>query len=312
MPESQKASLSRLLQTLVPIAGVTVAIAGIAIGYSYRKKELSAVYLGTEKVVSPEVGGVQSDLRIEFRGQNIRSLVKMSFVLRNNGAGAVRIDDVKEPVQLVFPQEVKLLNTLTEKTTPVAFLFHSTLAPDQNTVALDFLLLNSGDEAYFSVYVYNSQPQLPQLKGRIVDVRSMQLLDQSGSGIKNPLPFVTSHAARMTLFWSLFGFNLALVILFLGLFTGLGIIFFRFRRWTKIWKAKYDDAVKKVNTQEPTTRGDFQAALNRALADGYIPKRPKSAYETWRDFFQGSLVFLTFAALFGLTTAFLYLSPRAY
>jgi len=336
--DKDRINFARILQLFVPIAGVSVALISFIFALSARKKELTLAYLGSENVVSPEAGGVHADIKIDFRGQRIRSLVKIRFAVRNTGGGAIKAEDIKEPIQLLFPKDVKLLSTFLERTTPAEFDFRPRLLPEQNTILCEFLLLNSGDEAYFSSYLYDSQPMKPQLKGRIVDVRIIHYVDESQAQALDPFPFLGSRAPRKVLYWVMLSLNIALAILFLGLLIVPSWGFGRQLLWNRKWMPSLHEIISEVKKEPPLNLKDVGAeakalyesqitkwgplvwsmpiergiaVINKA-AKKEIPPRPDAMFSTWKEFFQGMLVFLGFFVLFAVTSIFIYNSPRSY
>ncbi len=199
MAETERFALARVLQVLVPIAEVAIALVGLLLTLAARRKELACVYLGSDKLVSLE-GGPHPGIIVQFQEQGVTSLVKMKFVLRNVGSTAIKGEDVKEPIELYFPKEVKVLNSLVERTAPAEFKFQAPSDPGRGVVTCEFFLLNSGDEAYFSVYTYNSEPKRPEVRGRIVDVKRIQSLDESQSQSINPFPFTSNVGVRKVLY----------------------------------------------------------------------------------------------------------------
>ncbi len=306
-----------------------------------RKKELTCVYLGSQKLVSLDAGGVHPDAKMDFRGQAITSLVKMNFVFRNTGSAAIKAEDVKEPIGLYFPEDVKLLNTFVEKTGPSEFRFEVLILPDQRVVTCQFLLLNSGDEAYLSVYVYNSEPRRPQLKGRIVDLQKLVIVDESNTQTANPFPLTSSRGVRKILYWALLVFNGVLSLIFLGLVIGGSVSYAGYRSWAREWKEPYDKTVKEVNA-EPEAKRELSelskeqsqlvpvihmdmhesflsdvpfhriAMLQQRLKDKGIPKKPNAMFSSWTEYLGATLVFFVFFTLFASTVVFIYLSPRGY
>jgi len=133
MPDEGKITASRVLQVVVPIASVMIALASLFIGLSSRRKELTCVFLGTEKLVSVS-NNFAPDLSVQYRGQPVASLTKMNYVLRNSGAVAVRGTDVVEPLELGYPGATKILNANVDKTHPSDFSF--TFCPERHRCSI--------------------------------------------------------------------------------------------------------------------------------------------------------------------------------
>jgi hypothetical protein len=325
MPEAGKAGLTKALQIVVPLTGVTIAVISLVFTLAAKRKELTCSYLGSDKVVSLEVRGIDPQLKMEFLGQPVASLVKMNFVLRNTGAAGLKADDVKEPLGLQFPEEVSIVNSVEERTTPSGFSFHTTALRDRRLVTLDFLLLNSGDEAFFSVYLCNSKPALPQFRGRVVDVTRLLMLDDSVLGRPNPFPLANSRAVRRVTYWILFSFNVLLSLLVLSIIVGVSKSYVGHLVWRSRWGARYDEAARHVEEAvraavASTARGhptrmalelERKVRLGKALKEAGIPPSSYSI-DSLTEYLGTTLVLTVFLVLFASTSYFLYSSPRGY
>lgn len=311
MADSERNWIVRILQVVVPIVGAAVAVIGLILSLSARKKELTCVYLGSEKLVSLDAGGLFPDLKVAYQNQAVRSLVKMRFVIRNTASSAIKGEDVREPLTLHFPAATQLLNASVDRTSPTEFTFQVSPKPSDGTVLCTFPLLNSGDEAYFSVYAYNSEPVAPQVTGRIVDVREVQSLDDSRSRPRNPFPFTNSIGFHHVLYWTLVILNSGCSVLFAGLCLFGMWEFYRFKRWEAKWLAPYNEAYKfTASTRPPTER--FHTVLAEELNKRGIPSRPTEFYSNWKEFFQGTPVFLLLFMFFAINALFVIQSPHGF
>ncbi len=312
MAENDKLTLTRVLQFLIPTAGVTVAIISVLLSVASRKKELTCTL---------------------FRGQPIYSLSKMTFTLRNTGSAAVRSQDVSEPVHLQFPVSAKLLNVSVEKTSPLKFSFFAKSIPETSQVELDFPLLNSGDEGTFSVYLLNSDPQQPSFEGRVVDVPQLVYVESSQNADPNAGWPHWSHATRTIIRW-------LLLVLYCLLTAGsIGIILYevvsriRKARWVRRWSKLSEELQKEMSVREeaeskkewdrlrqeseklnPAERKDYfianapkydYRARRRRISEEYkkkgIPPEPDTITDTFGDFVSFALVFAGIAFLFAVT-----------
>src|SRR5260370_17955669 len=218
MEERTPSKIFRTLQILVPLAGVAVGITGVLLTVASRKKELTCTQVNSTRLVSENLGGIHPDMHVEFHGQAIFSLSKMTFSLRNTGAAAIMAKDIVEPVALAFPVSTRLMSANVEKTFPPDLKFSAGIIG--GNVVLDFPLLNRGDEALFSVYVFNSELQRPALEGRIVDVPQLVYSEANApTGGQRPWPF-QSHATRSVVRWVLLTIYGAMAALFVGLWVG--------------------------------------------------------------------------------------------
>jgi hypothetical protein len=139
MDQASKLGVGRIIQVAVPIVSVTIAAIALLTTVAARKKELTVTYLGSDKLVSVDAGGLQPGLRVEYEGQPVSSLLKMNFVLRNTGATAIKGEDIKEPLALAFSKEISLLNAVLERTNPSEFTFRIAINKEQRLVSTIFL-----------------------------------------------------------------------------------------------------------------------------------------------------------------------------
>lgn len=333
MSEKEKPTIARALQLLIPVAGVSVAVASLLLSTAARKKELTCVLLNSTRLVSENLGGISPDMRVEFRGQPIYSLSKMTFALRNTGAAAVRSQDVSEPVRLQFPAGTRLLSAAAERTLPTKFSFLARAVPETGQVQLDFPLLNSGDEAVFSVYLLNSDPERPALEGRVVDVPQLIYTDSGAtSATRSSWPH-WSHATRTVVRWILIVLYSLLSLAAAGVWVYETVTKIRHGIWAPKWEKAYRElreelskreseelrkkweqvyaeagklspADRKAYTEAHAPRWDFHAGrrrLDEELRARGIPPEPDAITSALSDYVSFSLTFLAVALLFAIT-----------
>jgi hypothetical protein len=243
MEEKAPSKLFRTLQILIPLASVVVAITGVLLTVAARKKELTCTLVNSTRLVNENLGGISPDLHVEFHGQPIFSLTKMTFEFRNTGAAAILAKDVVEPVKLAFPVGTKLMSSSVEKTFPPDLSFSARAFPDGAAVYLEFPLLNRGDEALFSVYVLNSELQRASLEGRIVDVPQLIYSEANAGAVRQSTWPFQSHATRSVVRWMLVTIYSTLTLLFLGLWIGCIRSYVSYLPWKRKWKNQYDKVV---------------------------------------------------------------------
>jgi hypothetical protein len=336
---SERLTLVRVLQFLIPAAGVSVALVSVLLSVAARKKELTCTLLNMTRLVSENLGGISPDMRVEFRGQAIYSLSKMTFSLRNSGAAAVRAQDVSDPVHLQFPPGAKLLSASVERTLPLKFSFSARQDSEANQVVIDFPLLNSGDEGVFSVYVLNSEPQRPSFEGRVVDVPQLIYAEStSANGAGSDWPH-WSHATRTVVRRSMLGLYGLATLAAAGLWLYEVFTKLRYTRWKPRWSTSYGEVAKEIERREeedmnrrmeqvriemenldPANKEIYmrdsarrtveifsadRALRDRTLRDELkkkgIPRRPDPITDTFGDFLSFSLVFVGLAVVFGFT-----------
>ena len=259
MDEKTPSKLFRTLQILIPLASVAVGITGVLLTVASRKKELTCTLVSSTRLVSENLGGIHPDLHVEFHGQPIFSLSKMTFVLRNTGAAAILEKDIVESVKLSFPEGTKLLSSNVERTFPADLKFSTRSGPDPASVELQFPLLNRGDEALFSVYLLNSEPQKPNLEGRIVDVPQLVYSEANVAAVKQNFWPLQSHATRSVVRWTLASLYCGFTLLFLGLWMGCVGSYVSYLPWKRKWKSRYDQVVEELEEATKQERAKQQA-----------------------------------------------------
>jgi hypothetical protein len=305
MADAERSTIIRALQVLVPIVGLGVAIVSILLAAAARKKELTFVFLGRDKLISLDAGGISSDVKVEYNGKPVMSLTKMRFVIRNTGSSAIKGEDVREPLTLYFSTGTQLLNSAVDRTLPTEFTFQTVADQAARSVTCTFPLLNSGDEAYFSVFALNSTGEIPEVRGRIVDVKEILSEDDSQRQQASPLPFTSSAGTRRVLYWVLFGFNCFAFSLAAGLTGAFAIQFLRIKQWELRWREKLAPDRDEVS---PIEGFYYKAELTRRG----IPPNPASQYDNWKEFLGGTLVLTVVALLFAGSAVFMFFSPRGY
>jgi hypothetical protein len=322
MEQTQKEVLSKFLR-FVPILSVGIALIALLTSLEARKKGLTCTYVGSTNLVSVASAGLEKSLKVEVSGQTVTSLAKMSFTVRNTGAVAIRSDDIKEPIGLYFPKNAKLLSAAVDRTNPPGFTFRVNLDAANNIVYCDFPLLNSGDEAYVSTYVYDSPAIIPQLKGRVVDLKSISNVDESGKQAANPFPYLASVAARKAAYWTLLISHALLVIVAITLLCVAGTEYFRWRLWLRRWanvyeatvleaapkrRSEYDHARQAGRTKFPEL---FNVLNPNQLFEKGIPKNPNTSL-TSSDYLLAESIFGILALVFAFTWSFIYFAPSGF
>jgi hypothetical protein len=268
MGEKAPSKLFRTLQILIPLASVAVGITGVLLTVAARKKEITCTLVNSTRLVNQNLGGIHPDLHVEFHGQSIFSLAKMTFDMRNTGAAAILEKDIVQPVRLVFPAGTKLMSSNVEKTFPSDLKFSARALPDSETIELEFPLLNRGDEAFFSVYVLNSEPQRPALEGRIVEVPQLIYSEANIGAVRQSMWPFQSHATRSVVRWVLVSIYGALTLLFLGLWIGCITSYAKYLPWKRKWKDQYDEVVDELknaaNNEEATVPQEHPAQVAKA------------------------------------------------
>jgi hypothetical protein len=306
----------------------SVAIVALLVGIAARKKELSCSLLSASNIVTIDPSGIDPGLKVQFRGEPIGTLTKLTFSLRNTGAAAIKIDDVKEPIRLRFPTQSKILTAALEGTGPQHFLFSVRLDPSSNAVNCEFPLLNSGDEAFFSVYVQSTGTIMPFFEGRIVDVPQMLYNDKSEVN-RSPGPKIfTNHGVRTVVRWSLVVLYSALSALFIGVWIMEMVEHIRRSFWMRKYQDLFNRKVREAMREEAERRTKmrkliresgresaapdeardlmppktyFEYKASQRLKKEGISDRPSVLFESWVGLLGGTVLFWGLFIISGLT-----------
>jgi len=317
MNEQEKTHWPKVLQILVPIISASIALISLLVGIAARKKELTCTLVSSSTIVSVNPGGIHPDIKVEFRGQPIGTLSKLTFSLKNSGSGAIRVDDIKEAVRITFPSTSKVLNANVEGTSPQHFTFSVRLDPAVNTVICDFPLLNPGDEAFFSAYVQSGPSIKPLFEGRVVDVSQMLYIDRSETE-RNPLPrFLSSHSVRSVLRWVLVAIYCGLALFFAGVWI------FELARhvmrslWMKKHRIQFAKALEEIMREEAQKpkehrRSDWSIDWDAAykVREKGAPKRPLVIWRSFAGLLGGSLLLLALSAIGAITASLAFVALR--
>lgn len=241
---SETSILIRILR-LIPLLALAVAIVSLLLSVASRKKELTCEFTGSTRLVAVSASGVPADVRMEYHGEPVQSLTKLSFLLRNTGAAAIKLEDVRDAARLSFPRSVQVLSAVAERTSPQSFDFSPKVTDGFHDVELNFQLLNSGDEAAFSVYIINSDAAMPRFVGRIVDVPRLVFVSNAGTESPGGSQVPKNHAVRNILHGSLVIVH-SLIALVVILLAGVGVVsYIELRTWRRKWGAKFDQVVQE-------------------------------------------------------------------
>jgi hypothetical protein len=294
-----------LIKSILPwfsLVGVVVAVFTFFTNANLRRKEISCTYLGASSIVHIDRGSLQGPLSIFYRDVPVNELFRTSFVIQNTGSSAIKAEDIKEPVQLVFPRGYQLLSPPSLDDTSPHFSASVTADPNNsNILNISFVLLNPGDQMWISANAIHVTDEAPKLIGRIVEVKRIKNVDASkgNSESAEPLPHLQNTILRKSIYYSLLIFNFAISAFFLVMFV---IGQFQFIR-LKIWTSKWADHVNKfLNEHHKDLKIDVRNSawdnvLNRSgivkeLRNAGLPKKPSSFTGDWGGYFAMSSTFL--------------------
>ena len=324
MGEVKKEFLSKIIP-LVPVVSAGIAVIALLTSLEARKKGLTCIYLGSTNLVSVASAGLEKTLKVEISGQAVTSLVKMSFAVKNTGAAAIRSEDIKEPIGLYFPKDAKLLSAVVDRTNPPGFTFQVSLDAANNFVRCEFPLLNAGDEAYVSTYVYDSPTIVPLLKGRVVDIKGISNVDESRKQVADPFPYLASVAARKAAYWTLLISHALLLVVIVLVLSVAGREYIRWELWLRTWGGIYEEnalqafPARKVEyaraRQEGRAKfpGLFSVLDADQLARKGIPKSPNDSATFGRtDYLTTVSILGIVGLLIAFTWSFIYFSPSGF
>jgi hypothetical protein len=342
---SQNKAGEPIIKRILPwfsILGVFIALATFFLNANLRRKELTFTYLGADNLVHIERKGLADTLSIQYGNVPINELYKLTFTVRNSGSTAIKAEDIKEPLEIVFPEGFSLLGSPSiEETRPQFTARLDKNESNSHMLNLTFPLLNPGDELRVSVDSLYLGKQSPVLVGRIVDVKQITNVDASTSKTdsRTVLPFIQNATLRHAVYWTLVAFDGIAGAFFVVIGFFQISKFLRYQIWQKKWgqqyrktedqfDSSYDEMLKKSLDEylNELSRGklsssDFQEKrsqqirdrrnlLDASLRDSGVPTKPLSGMaEDWSDFFSMTGVFALLALLFLASMSYILTGP---
>ena len=150
--------LVRLLLTLIATAVAVATFFGIRV----QKKELELSYLAKLSLVNPDLSST-GDVKVIYRGRDIRTLTKLSARLTNTGAVPIEKREIESPLLIAFdPQRAKILGANITGRNPGS-IDATCNTTEKNEIILEHGLLNPADSVTFEV-LFDGDPgsDLPQ------------------------------------------------------------------------------------------------------------------------------------------------------
>lgn len=316
-PIAEKTSVLKRLLQVVPIISALVAVLAFVTNLELRKKELTCIYLGNDNLISVESGTLTSVIKVDFQGKPMTSLAKMHFVVKNTGAAAIKGEDVKEAVGLRFPAGVQVLGAALDGTNPPGFSFDVHNEYGGSFVHCDFPLLNPGDEAYVSVYIYNSPARRPEMVGRIVDIKQILNVDNSQPHSPSPLPLIKNTGLRKMVYFCLVGLNGLIAAAVTVSFGALIFGFVRFKGWESHWGGKFrevaDEYYKGRGYKPPPSMSVYEYPIpDERLKAAGVPEAPGTIANKWTELLGIGFVLVLITLFFILSAGYIATSPRGY
>jgi|GEM_PF-5218325 len=326
LAHANKESFLKRVLPWFSLISVLIAALTFVTNANLRRKELTFSFTGVDNLVHIDRSSLKGSLSIRYQDYPISELYRLTFVLRNTGSSAIRAEDVKEPLQIIFPAGYVLLEpTIVEQQTKPQFsiqVVRDLKLPQ--VLDVSFPLLNPGDEVHLSINTLQVGAGSPILSGRIVDVRQITNLDLSKSKMdqRSPMPFVQNAKLRQTFYWLIVLFNGLLGVVFVILLFFTIIAFARRKFWLQKWgdveskmvaerKAFRDkELVTTTNLGEFRTRTtafeEEQEATRLSLG---IPSKPGSLADEWQDLTAASATFLVIAFCLLMTCIYIVTGP---
>jgi hypothetical protein len=173
----------------VTILAISIAVIGVIAPILWDKyKSTSALELQCLSKISIDQSSQPFEkLQFFYDGKQINCISKIDFALINVGRTPIQHSHLVQPINLVFPPFVDLLEVKVEEKCPNNIDFSHNIDTMKESVSLDFSLLNPSDFVRFSVIVAGKMPVF-SAQARIVNVKSIKVVDRTAI-ISNRSPF---------------------------------------------------------------------------------------------------------------------------
>lgn len=122
-------------------------IAPIAWDYYTGKKSISLTLASHDQIISANTG--VEGLEINYRGTNLKTLSRMTFLIENTGSTPISEADVVSPIEIKLSEAANILETIISSKLPNNLELWTTKS--RRTVTVKFSLLNPGDKAVLSL-----------------------------------------------------------------------------------------------------------------------------------------------------------------
>lgn len=171
------------------LAIITIVISGIGIFSSFindkiiNKRSISITLDSELSLVNDNE--ILNDMEIIYKGKQIHNLYKATFIVLNDGNTSFTQSDVIEKIVIQFPSTTTILYVDKNRSIPDSLKINT--IPNNDSITLDFSLLNKGDYYEFSVFYTGKQIDSFSVDGRIKDLREIKHFDKRIGQIKKPV-----------------------------------------------------------------------------------------------------------------------------
>jgi len=241
--------------TLTTLVGLFLAGLGIIVPilwdvYKGRAKlelqQLPSVTLIENKAASDEI-------KIIYKGEQIRQLTKLVFALVNTGRTAIVRDHLIAPPTISFSDDTEILDARVEERAPPSLDVKCDVDSSRKSASITFPLLNAGDRTTFALTVSGKGAKY-SATARIVNVSDLTLTNRA------------SQVPRASVGWSVY-----IVGFFTALFVFLLVVLLR--ELSAQHKIRKRVAKGELSALKGSPGGNYKSFVGNQLRPaGWIPK----------------------------------------
>ena len=154
-----------------PWLAPSVAAIGIliAVYLNLRTRKMKAPRYVTQSVtLLGPAGALPEEIQILYRGEQIRKVTRTDIIFWNDGRQSIRNGDVVGPVQVVLPEEIRLLKSKVVRRTAHAVEFETADIPP-NRVEFNFKHLGHQDGARIEIFHTGEASSKITMTGTVAD-----------------------------------------------------------------------------------------------------------------------------------------------
>lgn len=149
-------------------------------------------------------------LEILYEGKSITNVTKQTFLLKNSGQLPILREHIVEPLKISFLGIRKILDINISSANPDNLELHFNISENQDSITIDFPLLNPGDFAYFSVLTIGYYSSVDfKASARITNVKGLDIIRKAETTKKK--------LKRITYFYGSFSTFCMAMIFFMGM-----------------------------------------------------------------------------------------------
>lgn len=155
------------------IGALAIAIMTLMYGYYSTTKSLTISKISHDVIISPsaQIDGIG----IYYNNEKISNLSKTTFVLENTGRISIKKDDIVSPIIFSIKNNAKVFDFILSGRDPSNIEITTERKINENELAIDFSLLNSGDKFNISVLSDSIEPLEVSGMARIEGIKNIEV-----------------------------------------------------------------------------------------------------------------------------------------